>query len=411
MGRRFLAHLLFLPNVMPLTALLKAEIFPWATLYSAKGIPHFSKWYKWFLVVLGLSAAWMFIANQMSLSMVARSLFAFVNATIIFFYVLQTNDEEYGWIRKAFERVLLLNLIIVFLQYFHLFPVFLEPAMQWFIDRFKALPFGGGRGVAGLFAEPSYAGISLYYYFAFYMFAHKIPPTSRRGIFLLLGVLFAHLIMIRSLAAIFLLGIYVLFSVEWRQLLRLLIPVAVLSALLIVVFGGASDAPRALAVPYAFFANQEFRDPAGWLLRESGFRFVSVAGSYAYLLTHPFGAGVGNWQEASLVGMEMLGVPVDIVDHFASTFDTDFDGVRPYAFFAGLAIEGGWLPMILLGAALWPYLSNSLWKTNQQAQTIRAFFLFTVLFFGVIGDPLPFLFLAMTCRAVLPQQLDANNQR
>lgn len=398
MGRRLLAHLLFLPNVMPLTALLKAEIFPWATLYGAKGIFDFSKVYKWFLVFLTLSASWMFFSSGLSLSVVARSLFAFVNATIVFFYVVQTKEEEYTWILKAFERILLINLIIIMLQYFHLFPVFLEPVFQWFIERFKALPFGEGRGVAGLFAEPSYAGISLYYYFAFYMFLHKIPPTSRKGILLLLGVLFVHLLMIRSLAALLLLAIYVLFSVEWRQLLRLAVPVVITFLLLVVIFGSSENAPRALAVPYSFFANQEFRNPSAWILQESGFRFVSVLGSYAYLLTHPFGAGVGNWQEASLIGMEMLGVPIDIVDHFANQFDTDFDGVRPYAFLAGLALEGGLLPIILLFFALYPYLKIPLWRENQQAKTMLAFFIFTITGFGVIGDPLPFLFLALVVR-------------
>lgn len=398
MGRRLLAHLLFLPNVMPLTALLKAEIFPWATLYGAKGIFDFSKVYKWFLVFLTLSASWMFFSSSLSLSVVARSLFAFVNATIVFFYVVQTKEEEYQWILKAFERILLINLVIIMLQYLHLFPVFLEPVFQWFIERFKAFPFGEGRGVAGLFAEPSYAGISLYYYFAFYMFLHKIPPTSRRGILLLLGVLLIHLLMIRSLAAILLLAIYVLFSVEWRQLLRLAVPVFVTFSLLIVIFGSSENAPRALAVPYSFFANQEFRNPSGWILQESGFRFVSVVGSYAYLLTHPFGGGVGNWQEASLIGMEMIGVPIDIVDHFANQFNTDFDGVRPYAFLAGLALEGGLLPIILLFLALYPYLKTPLWRENQQARTLLAFFIFTVTGFGVIGDPLPFLFLALVVR-------------
>jgi hypothetical protein len=409
MGRKFLAHLLFLPNLMPFTALLKAEIFPWATLYSAKGFFETNIWYKRFILVLVLSAAWMFLMGNLPLSTVARSLFAFINASLIFFYVVQTDADEYAWIRKAFERVLMINLIIIFLQYLHFFPVFLEPLFQVFIERFKALPFGGGRGVAGLFAEPSYAGISLYYYFAFYMFSKKIAPTSRKGIFLLFGVLLVHLIMIRSLAGVFLLIIYVLFSVEWRQLLRLIIPVAAAFSLLILFFGGSPDAPRALAVPYAFLANQEFRDPAGWLLRESGFRFVSVAGSYAYMLTHPLGAGVGNWQEASLIGMEMLGVPVDIIDHFANMFKTDFNGVRPYAFFAGLALEGGWLPMLLLGAALWPYVSNPLWKSNQQARTMLAFFIFTVVCFGVIGDPLPFLFLALTYREVLQAPAKINS--
>lgn len=398
MIQRVLRHLIFLPNLMPLSAVLQTEIFPWATLYSLRSYRSFPPAYRAFLAFLGLSALWMWWVEALPVLSVARSLFAFANASLIFFSVLHSDEEEYQALLRAFTRVALINLVLVFLQYSHLFPVFLEPFMRWFIERFQAQPIGDGRGVAGLFAEPSYAGISLYYFFAFFIFRQRIEPTSSRGLWLMVALLLVHLLMIRSLAALFFLLIFVAVSVPRRQWLRLLAPVLLVFALLVAIFGSSDQAPRALAVPYAFVLEQEYRDPVPWLLRHSGFRFVSVAASYTYLLSHPLGAGLGAWPSASLEGLEAIGVPTQILDHLAAEFQAEFNGLRPYSFAAGLALEGGWPALILLFWALRPSFLHTLWRRDFRARTLLAFFLFSVVVMGTIGDPLPFLFLALVLR-------------
>jgi hypothetical protein len=143
-----------------------------------------------------------------------------------------------------------------------------------------------------------------------------------------------------------------------------------------------------------------------WILEQSGFRFVSVWASYKYGFTHPLGSGVGGWGPASIQAMDDVGVKASAMSFFATAMGSDYQGVRPTSFAAGLMLETGIVGLLLFIVAFWPYILNiALWK-DEHTRTLIIFFLFNVFALGSIGDPLPFVFFALAYRSLTMTELD-----
>ncbi len=398
--RRILGALIFLPNIMPLKALFSAEIFPWAFLYALRKDLRLTLGYALFLGYIVVSTVVMLGAFP-SLLVPARALFALINASMIFFLLIHVNDEEYGWLVKIFHGVFLANLVLCVVQYLGLFPPFLEPIFRLFIDRFTHEIYGGGRGVAGLFAEPSYASMAIHYYFAFFMLSKKINPRSVQGIAVIVGIVLFDLFIIRSVTGVVMILIYLMSMQRAQYLLKAGLVVMLFLGGVIYQFGKSPNAPRSIETAYDFFKYGGYQDPMPWLLEQSGFRFVSVWASYKYGFTHPFGSGVGGWGQASIQAMDDIGIKASAMSFFATAMGSEYQGVRPTSFAAGLMLETGVVGLLLFLLAFWPYLKE--WALYQDIHTrsITIFFLFNTFALGSIGDPLPFIFLALAYRSVV----------
>lgn len=398
--RRILGALIFLPNIMPLKALFSAEIFPWAFLYALRKDLRLTLGYALFLGYIVVSAVVMLGAFP-SVLVPARALFALINASMIFFLLIHVNDEEYGWLVKIFHGVFLANLGLCVVQYLGLFPPFLEPIFRLFIDRFTHEIYGGGRGVAGLFAEPSYASMAIHYYFAFFMLSKKINPRSVQGIAVIVGIVLFDLFIIRSVTGVVMILIYLLSMQRAQYLLKAGLVVLLFLGGVIYQFGKSPNAPRSIETAYDFFKYGGYQDPMPWLLEQSGFRFVSVWASYKYGFTHPFGSGVGGWGQASIQAMDDIGIKASAMSFFATAMGSEYQGVRPTSFAAGLMLETGIVGLVLFLLAFWPYLKVRALYRDTHTRSITLFFLFNTFALGSIGDPLPFIFLALAYRSLV----------
>lgn len=398
--RRILGALIFLPNIMPLKALFSAEIFPWAFLYALRKDLRLTLGYALFLGYILVSAVVMLGAFP-SVLVPARALFALINASMIFFLLIHVNDEEYGWLVKIFHGVFLANLGLCVVQYLGLFPPFLEPIFRLFIDRFTHEIYGGGRGVAGLFAEPSYASMAIHYYFAFFMLSKKINPRSVQGIAVIVGIVLFDLFIIRSVTGVVMILIYLLSMQRAQYLLKAGLVVLLFLGGVIYQFGKSPNAPRSIETAYDFFKYGGYQDPMPWLLEQSGFRFVSVWASYKYGFTHPFGSGVGGWGQASIQAMDDIGIKASAMSFFATAMGSEYQGVRPTSFAAGLMLETGIVGLVLFLLAFWPYLKVRALYRDTHTRSITLFFLFNTFALGSIGDPLPFIFLALAYRSLV----------
>jgi hypothetical protein len=398
--RRILGALIFLPNIMPLKALFSAEIFPWAFLYALRKDLRLTLGYALFLGYIVVSAVVM-LGSFPSVLVPARALFALINASMIFFLLIHVDDEEYGWLVKIFHGVFLANLGLCVVQYLGLFPPFLEPIFRLFIDRFTHEIYGGGRGVAGLFAEPSYASMAIHYYFAFFMLSKKINPRSVQGIAAIAGIVLFDLFIIRSVTGVVMILIYLMSMQRAQYLLKAGLVVMLLLGGVIYQFGKSPNAPRSVETAYDFFKYGGYQDPMPWLLEQSGFRFVSVWAAYKYGFTHPLGSGVGGWGQASIQAMDDIGIKASAMSFFATAMGSEYQGVRPTSFAAGLMLETGVVGLLLFLLAFWPYLKERALYQDVHTRSITIFFLFNTFALGSIGDPLPFIFLALAYRSVV----------
>lgn len=406
--RRILGPLIFLPNIMPLKILFSAEIFPWAFLYSCRKDLRINVRYAIFLAYIVVSAL-MMLGSFKSVLIPARALFALINASLIFFLLIHIDKDEFKWLKRIFHGVFIANIGLCFIQYLGLFPAFLEPVFRLFIDRFTSEIYGGGRGVAGLFAEPSYASMAVHYYFAFFMLANKINPKSILGLFFVGGMIFFDMFVIRSVTGVVMILIYLLSMQRMKYVLRAGVFVLLLLSGIIYQFGRSSNAPRSVETAYDFFKYGGYQDPMPWLIEQSGFRFVSVWAAYKYGLYHPLGSGVGGWGNASIQAMDDIGIKASAMSFFATAMGAEYQGVRPTSFGAGLMLETGVVGLLLFIIAFWPYLSRRELYRDVHTRSITIFFIFNTFALGSIGDPIPFIFFAFAYRNLsLDDNLNSN---
>ncbi|MCX8484514.1 MAG: hypothetical protein ORO02_04805 [Bacteroidia bacterium] len=403
--RQILAALMYLPNIMPLKALFSAEIFPWAFLYALRKDLKLTMVYVFFLVYLVVSVG-MHWGSFTSVLVPARAFFALVNASLIFFLLIKIDSEEYRMLVRIFEWVFGINVFLCLIQFLGLFPSFLEPIFRLFIDRFTHEIYGGGRGVAGLFAEPSYASMSMHYYFAFFMLSRKINPRSQLGIAAIVGMIVFDLFIIRSVTGLVMILIYFASLQKARDLLKAGLVIVLLLGGIISQFGNSPNAPRSVETAHDFIKYKNYQDPMPWILEQSGFRFVSVWAAYKYGFTHPFGSGIGKWGPASIQAMDDIGIKASAMSFFASAMGSEYQGVRPTSFAAGLMLETGIVGLVLFILAFWPFIKEkALWQ-QEHTRSVIIFFLFNVFALGSIGDPLPFVFLALAYRSLTIESSD-----
>jgi hypothetical protein len=93
--------------------------------------------------------------------------------------------------------------------------------------------------------------------------------------------------------------------------------------------------------------------------------------------------------------MELLGYPASELDYFITYYGGDFEGVRPTAFLGGVFLELGLLGFFFWLLAFWKFIFYSpLWK-DKYLKPIAALFIGNMLVVGTIGDPVPYVFLAL----------------
>lgn len=398
--RRILGALIFLPNIMPLKALFSSEIFPWAFLYALRKDLRLTLGYGLFLGYIVVSALLM-LGSFPSVLIPARALFALINASMIFFLLIHVQKEEYKVLVNIFHGVFLVNVVLCAMQYLGIVPSFLEPIFRLFIDRFINEFNGGGRGVAGLFAEPSYASMAMHYYFAFFMLSRKVNPRSMIGICAIVAMVLFDMFIIRSVTGVVMILIYLASLQRAQNLLKAGLVIVLLLGTVIYQFGRSPNAPRSVETAYDFFKYGAYQDPTPWLLEQSGFRFVSVWAAYKYGFTHPFGSGVGGWGQASIQAMDDIGIKASAMSFFATAMGSEYQGVRPTSFAAGLMLETGIVGLFLFFLAFYPFLKRRELYADVHTRSISIFFLFNTFALGSIGDPIPFIFLALAYRSVI----------
>ena len=398
--RRVLGFLIYLPNIMPFSALFSAEIFPWAFLYAMRKDNRLTLNYGIFLGYLIISSL-IFFGSFSSFLVPARALFALINASMIFFLLINISNKEYAILTNIFHIVFTANIVLCGVQFLGIFPPFLEPLFRIFIERFTHEIYGGGRGVAGLFAEPSYASMAFHYYFAYFMLSKKINPKSTIGIIAILGIIFFDLFVIRSVTGVIMIILYLASLQKFRDLLKTGVVSIVILIITIYNVGQSPNAPRSIETAYDFFKYDVYQDPVPWLLEQSGFRFVSVWASYKYGFTHPFGSGVGGWGPASIQAMDDIGVKASAMSFFASAMGSEYQGVRPTSFAAGLMLETGIVGLLLFILSFYPFITRRELYIDIHSRSVVIFFLFNIFALGSIGDPIPFIFLALAYRSVI----------
>ncbi|KRO57866.1 MAG: hypothetical protein ABR98_04640 [Cryomorphaceae bacterium BACL7 MAG-120910-bin2] len=380
----------------------RPEIFPWAGFYAVRKDIRLTIRYTLFLGYITLSAALFFLQGNPFI-IPLRSLMALVNASVIFFTIIRVQDEEFDYINKAFLWVFAANVFVSLLQTFHLFPPSLVRTMNFFIERWEPTAWENGRGSGGLFAEPSYYAFGVHHYFAYALLLFKVDQRSRLGLILTAAMAVYDLTVIRSLTGLIIMVIYVISHQDWRKAWKGALAILMTGLAALYFYGQSNDLPRGLEFVYNVFFEQRYKDLFTYVTWEGGIRTVSLLASYPFGIFHPFGWGIGSWPAASITALLDMGLSEIEVAFFEQY--TPYDGFRPTAYSADLFLEAGVVGWLLFAGAMYPYVINAaMWK-NPNTRAVVVLFLFNMLILGTIGDPLPFLFLALAYRSIHPPPL------
>ena len=400
--RKILAFLIFVPNITLGTntpGLGRPEIFPWAGMYAVRKDMRLTIRYILFLGYITLSAALFFLqGNPWAIPL--RSWLALVNASVIFFTIIHIEDEEFKFINRAFLYVFAANVFVTLLQTFHIFPQSLVRLMNFFIERWEPTSWENGRGSGGLFAEPSYYAFGVHHYFAYALLLFDIKQRSRIGLILTAAMAVYDMTVVRSLTGLIIMTIYVVSHQDWRKAWKGTLAILAVGLTALYFYGQSNPLPRALDFVYNVFFEQRYKDLFTYVTWEGGIRTVSLLASYPFGIFHPFGWGIGSWPQGSITALLDMGLSEIEVAFFEQY--TPYDGFRPTAYSADLFLEAGVVGWLLFAGAMYPYVVNKAMWQNANTRAIVVLFLFNMLILGTIGDPLPFLFLALAYRTIHP---------
>ena len=394
---RVLSLVVFIPNLTPFRELFSSEIFPWAFFYSIRRNLRINALFIAFLAYMFVSLiAFQGLTNNFMSAL--RSVMALLNTSLIFIAIQNVDSRRFEMINRGFIVVAFFNFILIALQSAEVIPKFIEPAIQNFIPRFNVGSWGGGRGVSGLFSEPSYLSISIQYFVIYLLYIYQVSFSKLLGLGILLLLVFTNLFVIKSVTGTIMSIVIILGLMKRKYLLLFSALVVIVSVGLYVLLRNSENLPRSLEVVFSFMDNRDYQDPLPVLLEQSGFRLVSIWSSYSFGVQNLLGSGMGNWPAASVIAMESIGVPAESISFFASITGNDYFGVRPTSFAAGLMLELGLVGLVIYTASFVIYFKNISFSDSVHFRLILLMFIFNFFVLGTIGDPLPFAVLSMSLR-------------
>jgi len=375
--------LLFFPSIT--FGLLPSEIFPWAIIFSIlyikKCIVEF-----FFISLLFLSPIVIGLFSNVDLLEIVRSLFAYYNALLILYVVIRLNGKNLYELINVLKISLSITIIIGLTQYlinnalFDFFVNVLVPRAKTSVD--------SSRGVSGLSSEPSRQAIEIIIMYTtliainnkiwFKNYINEIilaayiilVNRSTTGIAFLLIFLLIRFLYTKKIYYIpFLISIFLFFNLINLDVLLSFRGVNVLSQ-----FSSISNIQNLLTT----------------LINYSGFRLSGIFS--AYLNPTLLGYGIGNIVSGSLEGMLANPFLYKNVWYFT---EQGLSGVRSPAFFAGLLIESGVICTVSVVLLIAKNFPRELFKRNIIKKYYTIPIIFSLLFIGSIGSPIPFICLGI----------------
>jgi hypothetical protein len=228
-----------------------------------------------------------------------------------------------------------------------------------------------------------------------------VDQKSPKGLVLTALMAIYDMVIVRSLTGLIIMTIYVVSHQNWRKAWKPTLGLLIAFVLALGWYGANNELPRSLEFVYNVFFEERYKDLYEYVMWEGGIRTVSLIGSYPWGIMHPFGWGLGSWPQASITSLLDLGLS-EIEVAFFEMYYSPYDGFRPTAFSADLFLETGVVGFALFALAMWPYISPKTMWQNPNTRAVVVLFLFNMIILGTIGDPLPFLFLALAYRRIHP---------
>jgi hypothetical protein len=385
----YISWLLFFPSIN--FGLYEAEIFPWALLISVVFIERYNKILLIAVLYLSLSAVMATLIYESYFESI-RSLAAYLNALLAFSLIFSLPTPYIIKLTKQVRKVLVVLVVLGLLQYLQIIN-FIDPVLKFLVPRADSSSLDYmNRGVTLLTSEPARAGVE----FVFIYMVLRVSISSsnfKRKLILDVFVAIFLLFVIKSAMAVFMYGIFLIFTYRLKLLYLVLLSVVFLTFL---EFNNANG--RVIDLIYALLNSESLESGLYLLMNTSGHRLISIYAFYMYgLIYYPFGGGVGGWISNSIEALSLTGVNLEELRYFQVHGDGMVVPIRSSGYISNLILDVG-----VVGVALVLfYLKKGIGKFSTlpiDVKNVVLTFFIKILFVGSVGTPVAFVCVAICVR-------------
>ncbi len=387
--------MLFFPSIT--FGLIGAEVFPWAILYVLYRIRSISA--RLFplsalMIISVLATTYNFQGQLIGESI--RSFVAYANPILLLLILARTSEREIHRLVNVLKYVLVGLLTFGIIQSSGLIQ-FVDPFVKALVPRGGAEEFGGGRGIMLLSTEPSRAAFEMIFLYS----AWRTITTLRSSKIVLTDILFALFIVgiVKSAVGLALISLYLFFIYRSKLILLIIIFAPIFLSMFI--------DTRAVSIAVELASKASPTEAFELLFNASGFRLVSIISAYYSGFTSLIGSGVGAWPISSIDAMNAAGFSADEISYFVYFGDSEFKGIRPTSYVANIALDMGIVGVACLMYLLIPFIMRA-WVCGVSLRPLLGLFLFSIFFYGAVGNPIPWLALILATRYCEVRNSDQN---
>ena len=384
---KLLRGMLFLPSVT--FNIFKSEIFPWAVIWLLCTRIRFK---LADILILSMLMFWLLagLFSYQSGSALTTAA-SYLNPILAFILVLNCSDELIGKVFATLKFIFPIFCITAVFQTLGLLTLF-DVIFDFAVPRGGVGDVGGSRGVSIFSTEPSRAAVEL-----IFMYGALISlACSYKGIKLgsVTSDLFMGLLVLGIIkSATGLLFFFILMAIRRPVLLwPILVCIFALLSYLVI-------ETRASGLFFEIIESGSFIDAVSVLVTQSGFRILSVVSSYIYGLHNFVGAGIGGWEYLAVDSYYLAGFQPSDVSFFRTHYEGQFVALKPTAYGAIIALELGFISVILFTFYLQKRLRLFSLGYEKHEFAVIMIFLLYVFFLGAIGNPVPWVCAALAVRA------------
>ncbi|MDO9475570.1 MAG: hypothetical protein Q7L07_02570 [Pseudohongiella sp.] len=334
-------------------------------------------------ILASISTNFLFVSEHI------RSLAAYLNPLLAFFAILSASKKETYRLQKLIQPLFIFLLTLGVFQVSGLLASF-ESIFSFLIPRGASDSLSNiGRGVTLLATEPSRAGYELLFVYAGW---RHFSEKTVRSLMLLDGLFFLYILtVIQSAMAAYLSIFY--FSVLYVRHYKVSL-VLILFFVALVSF----TETRASNLIKDLFTFGSFGEIYDYIIDASGFRLISIISAYSYGITSLFGGGVGLWQTSSIVAMESAGFSAVDINFFIFHANSEFTSIRPTSYAANIALDLGVVGLAIVLILMSKYITTALRQRRRDNNAIIWLFIFSFFLIGAVGNPVPWVLLALIVR-------------
>lgn len=383
-------------------SLLHAEIFPWGIIFytCCLLITRNMRLELLFILLILFTFSTVGIINSGGYKESIRSLFAYLNAILAFFGVISLSYEAKKKMISVSKTIMIIMILIGILQHFDLVP-FMDHLLPYLMQRGGSSAFDSARGVSILSSEPSRAAFEIIFiYLVFRCFNYN----SGNHIVLDLLIAIFLVVVIKSVTGLAVFSIFILIDAIVNKKTWLIPPITiVIISTIVLIQSGKIDTNeiRALYVINRIIESVNIQEAFEIILRESGFRVISVISAFLYGSYSIIGSGIGNWESSSLEALSFVNAESINLSFFLNTCGNQICSVRSSSFLSALTLDIG-----IVFSVIFTILLMSSTKVNEKNKQYIIFFYVLLITLSTVGNPV-----AWVCTGLISSFGEKENEK